>query len=153
MRLHIDCLQMEPTFQGLPQELRILILRQIDDPKTLQSAALSCSAYYQAYLTDRPHILRKLLHWKFEGPVDIGEAIAAVRSKGLYMGKQCNKEKIIAVLGLRRRTDEIRKSIAPKPIVPSSSANIEEIIQLLQLNREANFFLEDYSRNAPARPG
>ncbi|GFF78311.1 hypothetical protein IFM47457_04625 [Aspergillus lentulus] len=81
----------------------------------------------------------------------MADAIAAVRSRGLYAVKPSNRAKIIALLDSRRRSEEIRRLGLSSWPFPDEPADIEEIIQLLHLHEKAIFLLDDYTRTA-ARP-
>ena len=47
------------------------------------------------------------LQKSYDGLVDIQDAIAAIRSRGIYAVYPSNREKIIALLDVRRRSDEV----------------------------------------------
>lgn len=82
--------------------------------------------------------------------MDVTDAITAVRSKKLHASLPANKEKIISLLDTRRRSDEIRGLRLPSAaIVPDTPANIDEIIQLIDLHRIATFLIDDYCKCAP----
>ncbi|RHZ58018.1 uncharacterized protein CDV56_107874 [Aspergillus thermomutatus] len=89
-----------------------------------------------------------LLQSSYDGLVDIADAVAAVRSRGLYAVKPSNRAKIIALLDSRRRSEEIRRLGLSSWPFPDEPADIEETIQLLHLHRMATFLLDDYSRTA-----
>ncbi|PYI05512.1 hypothetical protein BO78DRAFT_345372 [Aspergillus sclerotiicarbonarius CBS 121057] len=138
----------EPTLEGLPVELHISILFTLPDLGSLWSLILASPAYYDAYQLVKKELLQSFLQKHYAGLVDIADAIAAIRSRGLYAYDISNKEKIIALLDCRRRSDEIRQlglSVGPLPDEP---ANVEETIQLLQLHNLAILVLEDYSKTA-----
>lgn len=135
------------SLEALPLELLAHILRSIPDLETLQSAILSCSTVYHAYLFDRHQILLEFILQQHGDHVNLAEAIAAIRSEGLCAAEPSNREKIIAILDCRRRSDEIQKLASAHTLLPHLPVNIEEILQLLQLRKEANFFLQDYAAN------
>ncbi|GFF55003.1 hypothetical protein IFM51744_08517 [Aspergillus udagawae] len=140
-----------PTFEGLPVELQISILFNIDDLDSLRSLVFASPTYHRAYQLVRQELLYTLLQRSYNGLVDIADAVAAVRSRGLYAVKLSNRAKIIAVLDSRRRSEEIRRLRLSSWPFPDEPADIEETTQLLHLHRMATFLLDDYSRTA-ARP-
>ena len=145
----LTVMQVEPTLEGLPIELRIHILFQVQDLSSLRTLVFASPVYYQAYQLVRPELLQVLLEASYDGLVDRADAVAAVRSRGLYAIEISNRERIIALLDERRRSDEIRQlSISPAKILPDQPADVDETIQLLRLHRMASFLLEDYSRTA-----
>ncbi|PLB53207.1 hypothetical protein P170DRAFT_423975 [Aspergillus steynii IBT 23096] len=142
----------EPTLDGLPVELKIIILSQIDDRDTLRCLVHASPAYHQAYLTARHQLLRSLVERQYDGFLDLAEALTAIRSKGVLYGFQ--DEKVIYLLDNWRRRDEIRQ-LSP----PSSSRHqldqpdgLEEIIKLLQFHKMLCFFIEDFSTNDQRPP-
>lgn len=136
-----------PSLQALPLELLARILRDIEDLQTLESVVLTCSTVYKAYRFERYKVLLKFILQQYENDVDIAEAMAAIRSQRLYAVIPSNKYKIAAVLDCRRRSDEISKLASSRTISPNLPVNVGEIDQLLQLRKEANFFLQDYTAN------
>lgn len=135
------------SLEALPLELLAHILHSIPDLETLQSAVLSCSTIYHAYLFDHHKILLKFILQQHEDHVDLAEAIAAIRSQGLYAAEPSNRARIIAILDCRQRSDDIQKLASVHTLSPHLPVNIEEILQLLQLRKEVNFFLQDYAAN------
>lgn len=138
---------MAPSLEALPLELLTYVLRSISDLETLESVVLSCPTVYHAYLFDRYRILLEFILQQHEDYVDLAEAIAAIRSEGLYAVEPSSRAKIIAVLDCRRRSDEIQKLDSARTLSPHLPVNIKEIFQLLQLRKEASFFLQDYTTN------
>jgi len=142
-------MQVEPTLEGLPMELRIHILFKTHDLSSLRSLVFASPKYHQAYQFVRHELLQNLLKTSYDGLVDIADAIAAVRSRGLYAVHESFRERIIALLDERRRSDDIHQlSVSSTEILPDQPANVDETIQLLHLHRMASFLLEDYSRTA-----
>ncbi|KAH1826894.1 hypothetical protein KXX35_007247 [Aspergillus fumigatus] len=140
-----------PAFEGLPVELQISILFNIDDLDSLRSLVFASPTYHRAYQLVRQELLNVLLQSSYDGLVDIAGAIAAVRSRGLYAVKPSNRAKIIALLDSRRRSEEIRRLGLSSWPFPDEPADVEETIQLLHLHEKATFLLDDYRRTA-ARP-
>ncbi|GFF44548.1 hypothetical protein IFM58399_07318 [Aspergillus lentulus] len=140
--------QNRPTFEGLPVELQISILFNIDGLDSLRSLVCASPTYHRAYQLVRQELLYVLLQSSYDGLVDMADAIAAVRSRGLYAIKTSNRAEIIALLDSRRRSEEIRRLGLSTWPFPDEPADIEEIIQLLHLHRVAHFLLDDYTRTA-----
>lgn len=128
--------------EALPVELRILILSSISDLHSLRAIVLASPAYHQAYRPVRGEILRDLLYKEYNGLVNVPDAVTAIRSKELHASLPSNKERIISLLDIRRRSDE----------VPETPVSIDETIQLLHLHRIAIFLMDDHCTFAP-RPG
>ncbi|KAL1970495.1 hypothetical protein VTN77DRAFT_4139 [Rasamsonia byssochlamydoides] len=82
----------EPTLEGIPVELRILILVSVSDLKTLSNLVHASPACRQAYVLVRQEILHRFVGQQY-GCVDIAEAIAAIRSEGLHAEVESNKKK------------------------------------------------------------
>lgn len=138
------------SLEGLPIELRILILSSVSDLDSLRSIVLASPAFHQAYRRARAELLQNTLYKEYNGLVDVTDAITAIRSKGLHASLPSNKEKIISLLDTRRRSDEIRNLRLPSAAsVPDTPASIDEIIQLIDLHRIATFLLDDYCKIAP----
>ncbi|OQD77509.1 hypothetical protein PENDEC_c002G05185 [Penicillium decumbens] len=141
----------EPTLEGLPTELKILILFRVPDGDTLESLVLASPGYYQAYLAVRQELLEYLVKQQYSGFLDLAEALTAIRSKGVNFTFQ--RENAIALLDSWRRRDEIREqknqTSSNRLHEPSS---LEELIKLFRLHKMLRFFLEDYSINAPRPP-
>ncbi|GFG14448.1 hypothetical protein IFM61392_08460 [Aspergillus lentulus] len=137
-----------PTFEGLPVELQISILFNINDVDSLRSLVFASPTYHRAYQLVRQELLYVLLQSSYDGLVDIADALAAVRSRGLYAVKPSNRAKIIALLDSRRRSEEIRRLGLSSWPFPDEPADIEETIQLLHLHRLSAFLLDDYTRTA-----
>ncbi|GFF99845.1 hypothetical protein IFM53868_10485 [Aspergillus udagawae] len=136
-----------PSLEGLPVELHICILFKLQDLDSLRSLVLASPDYYQAYHLVRDELLLSILQSSHDDLVDVADAVAAIRSKGLYACKLSNREKIIALLDSRRRSEEIRRLGLLSPF-PDQPATVEETIQLLHLHRMATFLLDDYSKTA-----
>lgn len=131
-------------------ELRIQILLNVEDLDTVKSLVFASPEYHQAYLTIRHYILSMYLQKSYNGLVDTKDAVAAIRTRGMYAIYPSNRQSIIALLDAWRRCDEIRHlnlSDDPK-ILPDRPANVTEVIQLLHLHKSAMFFLEDYCTHA-----
>lgn len=128
-------------------ELRIQILFNIDDPGAVKSLVSASPEYHQAYQIIRHDLLFMHLQKSYDGLVDIQDAVAAIRSRGMYAVYPSNREKIIALLDARRRSDEIRH-LKYSRILPDMPASVDEIIQLLHLHNTAMFLLSDYGTNA-----
>ncbi|RJE24938.1 hypothetical protein PHISCL_02702 [Aspergillus sclerotialis] len=137
---------MASLIQQFPVELLISIFREIDDINDLRSLVLSCSTFYQAFLTDRHNILPPLMNKWYEKKRNIAQAIAAVRSKGLYAEIKSNYHEIVAILDTCRRSDEIEQSASAHILLPETPGNVEETIELLKLSKEAEF-LQDFCMN------
>ena len=125
-------------------EIKILILKDIPDLATLKYIMLSSRTFFPAYLLARREIFCCILQKQY-GPL-LREVVAAVRSRGLYLGTY--KEEAIALLDTWRRSEEIR-ALAPK----SSSRidkprDMKEISDLIRFNKVLQFFLNDYATSA-----
>ncbi|KAF4215539.1 hypothetical protein CNMCM6457_005865 [Aspergillus fumigatiaffinis] len=140
--------QTKPSLEGLPVELHICILFKLQDLDSLRSLVLASPAYYQAYHLVRDELLLSILQSSHNDLVDVADAVAAVRFKGLYACELSNREKIIALLDGRRRSEEIRRLGLLSGPFPDQPANVEETIQLLHLHRSATSLLDDYLRTA-----
>ncbi|KAF7161744.1 hypothetical protein CNMCM5623_007231 [Aspergillus felis] len=140
--------QNRPTLEGLPVELQISILFNIDDLNSLRSLVFASPIYHRAYQLVRQELLYVLLQSSYNGLVDIADAVAAVRSRGLYAIKPSNRAKIIALLDSQRRSEEIHRLGLSSWPFPDEPADIEETIQLLHLHRMATYLLDDYTRTA-----
>ncbi|PWY95425.1 hypothetical protein BO94DRAFT_508705 [Aspergillus sclerotioniger CBS 115572] len=138
----------QPTLEGLPVELHISILFTLPDLNSLWSLILASPTYYGAYQLVQKELLQTLLHKHYAGLVNIADAIAAIRSKGLYAGDMSNKEKIIALLDARRRSEEIRRLGLISGPLPDEPADLQETMQLLRLHNQAIVFLDDYCTSA-----
>ncbi|KAI9932370.1 hypothetical protein ASPWEDRAFT_27365 [Aspergillus wentii DTO 134E9] len=138
----------EPTLDGLPTELKILILFQVGNVDTLKSLVFASPGYHQAYLVVRHELLACLVKRQYGGFLDMAEALTAIRSKDIYFGLQTGNA--ICLLDSWRRRDEIRSHASPNLI--DEPNGLEEVIQLLHFHRMLCFFLEDYSINAPRPP-
>ncbi|PGH27979.1 hypothetical protein AJ80_00233 [Polytolypa hystricis UAMH7299] len=136
----------KPTLEGIPTELRILVLKYLPDTHTLHNIVRASPACHQAYVVARQEILHNLVSQSF-GDVDIGEAVCAVRSEGLFASEKTNRERIIALLDVRRRPQEIRKIAGKRS--RADPDGVDEYIKILHLDRKLNFILQDYSLNAP----
>lgn len=123
----------------------------MSDFYTLRSAALSTTSFYEAYLLARPDALWDTLKRQYNGLVGTHEAIAAVRSKRLHAGRAQDRERIIALLDERRRSEEIRrmkKRSPPKQPYPDEPVDYHETLELVKLHEIAVWLLDDYSRHA-----
>jgi hypothetical protein len=93
----------------------------------------------------RRETLRRFIQQQYDAEqVDISEAIAAVRSEGLYGKLECNKEKILALLDYRRRAQEMRA--LAKGNFNMEKCTVEECLSILHLRSKFNFLLQDYCR-------
>ncbi|KAF9889606.1 hypothetical protein FE257_007114 [Aspergillus nanangensis] len=138
--------------ESLPTELRILILQRCLDLSTLRSIVHASPVYHQTYLSIRHDLLLAMLDRNYDGLVDISDAITAIRSRGLYACFPSNKEKILALLDCRRRSEEIcRLRLPSAPDAPQQPKDVDEILALLKLHEIAMYFLNDYSHH-PVRP-
>ncbi|KAJ5174470.1 uncharacterized protein N7482_000347 [Penicillium canariense] len=133
----------KPTLEGLPAELLIIILSQISDWESLRSIVLSSPTCHRAYLASRHELLYNILKRQYGQLLDLPEAITAIRSKGLYLHH--NEEEAIALLDRWRRRDEISRW----SLTLTEPIGLEEVIKLLHLHKQLQFFLEDYSTNIP----
>ena len=131
-------------------ELRIQILLNVEDLDTVKSLVFASPEYHQAYLTIRHDILSMYLQKSYNGLVDTKDAIAAIRTRGMYAIYPSNRQSIIALLDAWRRCDEIRhlNLSDDSKILPDRPANVAEVIQLLHLHKTAMFFLDDYCTHA-----
>lgn len=76
----------------------------------------------------------------------LGEAIAVIRSRGLFFAKY--KEEAIALLDTWRRRQEISELALSSPRLDKPS-NMEEILGLIHFWKAVQFFLEDYAMKPP----
>jgi hypothetical protein len=89
--------------------------------------------------------LQRLIQQRYDADqVDISEAIAAVRSEGLYAKLECNREAILILLDYRRRAQEMRK--LAKDNFNTEKLTVEECIAILNLRRKFDFLLHDFCR-------
>lgn len=124
------------TIEDLPTELIRLILFAVPDTESLLSAASASRTIYSVYFMARRELHVSLLEEKYEEiSLDLNEAIAAVRSKGLGMRR--HQEEAVAVLDDWRRRQETSVRV-------KRSLSIEEIKELYKLQMEILFFLQDY---------
>ncbi|KAJ5736746.1 uncharacterized protein N7483_001871 [Penicillium malachiteum] len=140
----------KPSLEGLPVELKILILFQVSDGDTLKSLIFASREYYQAYLTVKHQLLSNLVKQQYQGSLDIAEALTALRSENLTYS--CEREMTIALLDRWRRRDEIRASEQVSSSQIDEPQNLEETIKLLNFHKVLCFLLEDFSINAPRPP-
>ncbi|KAJ5709944.1 hypothetical protein N7493_009536 [Penicillium malachiteum] len=140
----------EPSLEGLPVELKILILFQVPNGDTLKSLVLASPEYHQAYLTVRSELLSHLVKNKYDGFLDIAEALTALRSENLDYVR--DKEITVALLDRWRRRDEIRASENTTSSRIFEPQDLEETIKLQNFHKVLCFFLEDFSINAPRPP-
>ncbi|KAJ5086602.1 hypothetical protein NUU61_007909 [Penicillium alfredii] len=140
----------EPTLEGLPTELKILILFRVPDGDTLKSLVLASPGYHSSYLAARQGVLGCLVKRQYNGFLDIAEALTAIRSEGLHFTLQ--RENAISLLDQWRRRDELRELNQSSSNRLPEPAGLEEIIKLLHFHKILRFFLEDHSINAPRPP-
>ncbi|KAJ6020874.1 hypothetical protein N7540_006378 [Penicillium herquei] len=140
----------KPSLEGLPVELKILILFQVPDGDTLRSLVLASPEYHQAYLAVRYGLLSRLVKQQYHGFLDTAEALTAVRSENLDYS--CKREMTIALLDRWRRADEIRASDQSSSSQIDEPQNLEEVIKLLNFHKALCFLLDDFSINAPRPP-
>lgn len=133
----------------MPVELRICILYNVPDFETLRSLVHASPAYHQAYVTAKREILQGLVH-RQRDPLSKVEAITAVRSFSINAQTISHAEMVIALLDRRRRAEEIQRLTAS--LAPIEPTNLKETVELLRMQKIANFFLQDYRRNAPCPP-
>ncbi|KAI9035765.1 uncharacterized protein KD926_002915 [Aspergillus affinis] len=143
--------QPEPSLDGLPVELKILILFQMPDSDTLKPLVHASPAYHQAYLTVRHRVLGNVVERQYDESLDLVEALTAIRSKGmhfLYQEIANQDEKVIFLLDVWRRRKEIRRlsQSSSNPLIEPDS--LEETIKLLHFHKMLCFLLEDFSINA-----
>lgn len=98
----------------------------------------------------RQEVLACLVKRQYTGPLDLVEALTAVRSKGVLFGYQT--ENAISLLDNWRRRSEIRELDQPSSNRLDQPKNLEETIKLLHFHKILSYFLEDYSINAPRPP-
>ncbi|RAH60181.1 hypothetical protein BO85DRAFT_415284 [Aspergillus piperis CBS 112811] len=141
-----------PTLESIPVELHICILDTIPDIHSVWSLLRASPAYYGAFLLVKQSFLRRLLQKHHAGLVDTVDAIAAIRSKGLYASDPSNKRKIVSFLDSRPHNHRTTRPEASLSLLPDEPADVQETMQLIHLHNQAIFFLEDYCRTA-RRPG
>ncbi|CRL26732.1 Lysosome-associated membrane glycoprotein, conserved site [Penicillium camemberti] len=134
-----------PTLEGLPTELLILILLEIPDLTSLKSIVISSPIFHQAYLAVRQEALCRIV--KDQWGILLGDAVAATRSRGLLFAGQ--KREAIALLDTWRRKEEISKLGMTSSNRIDEPGSMEEIGHLFYLHKVFNFFLEDYAKNLP----
>ncbi|KAE8356917.1 hypothetical protein BDV28DRAFT_125912 [Aspergillus coremiiformis] len=118
------------------------------DPASVESLLQEFPICKQAYKIGEKDVLLGLLHTKYEGLVNIVDAITAVRSKGLSASVPSNREKIIALLDCRRRCEEIRSLNPPSASgLPDRPVNMDEVSTLLRLHDIAIFFMNEYCKS------
>ncbi|KAK1142803.1 hypothetical protein N8T08_007237 [Aspergillus melleus] len=140
--------QAKQTLEELSNELLISILFQISDKNSLRSLVLASPACHAVYLTVRRKVLNCILERQYSQFLpDLSEAIAVIRSKGLYM--EADREKAIAFLDSWRRRDEIREPNLTPTTQLYEPSSLEEIIELFRFYHEMEFFIDDYSKNVP----
>ncbi|CRG91791.1 Isoleucine--tRNA ligase [Talaromyces islandicus] len=140
----------DPTLEGLPIELKVLVLFEVQDGDTLKSLVLASPGYHQAYRTVRPKLLKYLVKCQYSGFLDLAEALTAVRSEGVHFS--LGVENAIFVLDNWRRRSELRGPNKPSTDSLDEPNSMEEIIKLLHFHKMLRFFLDDYSINAPRPP-
>jgi hypothetical protein len=139
----------EPTLEGLPTELVILILLYIPDHASLRSMVHSSSVYHQAYRAASLKVLYRVLRTQYEPLLDPVEAITAVRSEGIIF--KTHKEEYIALLDIWRRRNEIRE-LSRNLKLPSQidkPGSVEERIKLTHFYQMLHCFLQDFMKNIP----
>lgn len=133
-----------PILEILPVEIFILIFKEISDSECLRSFLLSSPLLLPIYRLAKQEILPCILRNQY-GPL-LGEAVAAVRSRGLYL--ETHKDEAINLLDTWRRSDEVRK-LAPESFsridVPR---NEKEMRDLFRLHKVLRFFLKDFEKSA-----
>ncbi|KAJ5366762.1 hypothetical protein N7541_000703 [Penicillium brevicompactum] len=137
-----------PTLEGLPTELLVLILSEIPDLSSLKSIVISSPLVYRAYLTARPELLRRIITNLF-GPL-LGEALLAIRSRGLLFSR--HKEKAIALLDTWRRKEEIKERASTNLKRIDVVDSLQETFDLFRFYKQLEFFLADYAKHAPRPP-
>ncbi|KAE8152313.1 hypothetical protein BDV25DRAFT_170582 [Aspergillus avenaceus] len=140
---------MESTpLESLPAELRIQILLNCPDLKSVQSIVQASTAYELTYKRIEHELLLNLLNANYDGLVDMVDAVTAIRSSGLYAFDPAHKENIYALLDCWRRSEEICRLQLPSAGYRIEMPNTDEILKLLDLHDIAKYFLDDYSRSA-----
>lgn len=139
--------QSNPTLEGLPTELIVLILFYIRDQASLKSIVFSSPVFHQAYLAVRQPVLCSILKTQYDALLDLPEAITAVRSEGLSF--HSHKEEAICLLDTWRRQKEIGWIDSIKSDQSGDLQTLEETVKVFRLYQELNYFLEDYTQNAP----
>ncbi|KAJ5080949.1 hypothetical protein N7456_013659 [Penicillium angulare] len=134
-----------PTLEGLPAELHIQILFQIDDLSSLKSIVHSSPKFHQSYLIVRKKVLFSIAR-SIYGP-HINDAVVAIRTRGLYI--QHYKQEAIAMLDAWRRNEEIKALNLTPSIRTDILKNIEEVMELFHLAKILGFFLADYAKTLP----
>lgn len=141
--------QTEPTLEGLPIELKIILLSQVLDGDTLKSIVHASPGYHQAYLVVRHELLECLVKHQYTEFLDMAEALT-VRSKGVHFSLKV--ENVISLLDNWRRRDEVRELSQSSLDRIDQPNGLEEIIKLFHFHKLLCLFLEDYSVNAPRPP-
>ncbi|KAJ5595232.1 uncharacterized protein N7459_001440 [Penicillium hispanicum] len=137
----------KPTLESLPTELLILILLEIPDRASLKSIVISSPQCHRAYLGARRQLLLGLIQRQNkDGLLDLSEAIAAVRAKGLWLAHK--KEEAIALLDTWRRRKEISELGLTHAKSLDQPADLDETVSLLHLLEKLYFFLEDFPTSA-----
>ncbi|KAJ5936753.1 hypothetical protein N7466_003203 [Penicillium verhagenii] len=134
----------EPTLDGLPLELKIMVLREMPDPKTMTSLVRSSCGYYEAYHMDKPEILKRLVKQQYTGFVDLAEALTAIRSKNLHF--TVDRSNAIALLDRWRRRKEIRERKGYKITWLDEPDSAEESIALLRFRNVLSFFVHEFTK-------
>lgn len=116
-------------------------------------SSINCPCY-QAYRRARSEILQNLLYEEYNGLVNVADAVTAIRSRGLHDHMPSNREKIISLLDVRRRSDEIQRLGLPSATcVPGAPTSVDETIQLLKLHRLMIFLFMTTAALLPVRSG
>lgn len=131
-------------------ELKICILQQMPDLPSIRSLVLASSQYYQTYSQARSHILFTLLCCRYNGEVEMAEALVAMRSEGVIAENTDNRDKIMDLLDLRRGGGCKPKN--KKRRYKHDAFSIDEIVRLLKLHDGATYFLEDFVSTLPQPP-
>lgn len=138
----------EPTFEGIPTELRIAILLRISELNSFYNLILASPAYYQTYLCAQTSILRSLIFWQYRH-VHITEAVAAISTEGLPAHDERNVDIVEDLLNQRRINLNLTNESLLLKLQPTPA---EDYIELFQLYREFHYVLQLFCRTAPCPP-
>ena len=151
--LNLTGTRAKPTLETLPTELRILILNNTPNLKSLHNLVRASSACHQAYVCAREEILCGVVVREYaEDQVDVAEAIVAVRSRGVDASLESIREEIMTLLDYRRRPQKIRRLKSFKGSSPVEPVTVVECVDLLSLRRKFNFLVRDYCSTASRPP-
>ncbi|EFW13269.1 conserved hypothetical protein [Coccidioides posadasii str. Silveira] len=137
-----------PTLEGLPTELRIVILRNITDLSTLRSLIHGSMIYQETFHSAREAILENIIYHQY-GHMGLAQAIAAVQSKGMHASEASHKPGIATILN---RCRHFRSGCSSRTLRATVSITAEECVKLLDLHEEFVFFLQDFCLTAPCPP-